>query len=80
MIKVDIILTARGEQTKEAWLWRLGQDFNVIVNIIKANVEPDFGWIHCQLEGAVEDIQRATAWLMTTGLHVDAQQRSMGVS
>ena len=30
-------------------------------------------------EGPVEEIQRATAWLMTTGLHVDAVQRSMGV-
>jgi len=47
------------------------------VNIVKANVDTDFGWIQICLEGPVEDIQRATAWLMTTGLHVDALQRSV---
>jgi len=28
--------------------------------------------------GPVEEIQRATAWLMTTGLHVEALQRAVG--
>lgn len=77
---VDINLTARREQVNQPWLWRLARDFNVQFNIVKASVEPDYGWIQIQLEGNVEDIQRATAWLMTTGLHVDAVQRSMGVS
>lgn len=77
---VDINLTARREQVNQPWLWRLARDFNVQFNIVKASVEPDYGWIQIQLEGNVEDIQRATAWLMTTGLHVDAVQRSVGVS
>lgn len=76
---VDIHLTARGEQVKSPWIWKLSREFGVTVNVIKASVEPDFGWVHLQLEGPVEEIQRATAWLMTTGLHVDAVQRSMGV-
>ncbi len=78
--KIDITLTAQAEQTQQPFLWKLGQNFNVKVNIIKANVEPDFGWIHVELEGEIEEIQRATAWLMTTGMHVDVKQRSAGVS
>ena len=27
----------------------------------------------------IEEIQRGTAWLMTTGMHVDVLQRSAGV-
>ena len=77
---VDINLTARREQVNQPWIMRLVRDFNVQVNITKASIEPDFGWMQIQLEGSVEEIQRATAWLMTTGLHVDAVQRSMGVS
>ncbi len=76
---VDINLTARREQVTQPWICRLIRDFDVQVNIVKANVEPDFGWMHVELQGAVEEIQRATAWLMTTGMHVDAVQRSVGV-
>lgn len=76
---VDINLTARREQVSQPWIYRLIRDFNVQVNIVKASVEPDFGWMQLQLEGPVEEIQRATAWLMTTGIHVDAVQRSVGV-
>lgn len=78
MTKVDLTISARKEAVAEPWLWRLGQDFKVRVNIVKANVDSDFGWVHVQLEGPVEEIQRATAWLMTTGMHVEAQQRAVG--
>lgn len=79
MASVDVHLTARKDQVGEPWVWQLSRDFNVRVTIVKASVDSDFGWIHVRLDGAVEEIQRATAWLMTTGLHVDAQQRSVGV-
>jgi ABC-type methionine transport system ATPase subunit len=78
MAQVDIALTARKEQVEQPWLWRLCKEFAVQVNIVKANVDTDFGWMLIRLEGPVEEIQRATAWLMTTGMHVDAQQRSVG--
>jgi ABC-type methionine transport system ATPase subunit len=75
MACVDINLSAGKEAVGEPWLWRLGREFNVKVNILKANIDTDFGWAQIRLEGPVEEIQRATAWLMTTGLHVEAMQR-----
>jgi ABC-type methionine transport system ATPase subunit len=78
MATVDINVTAGKEQVQEAWVWQLGKEFNVKVNIRQANVDTDFGWMQLQLEGPIEEIQRATAWLMTTGLHVEAQQRAVG--
>jgi ABC-type methionine transport system ATPase subunit len=78
MASVDINITAGKEQVGEAWIWRLARDFPVKVNIKKANIDTDFGWVQVELEGPVEEIQRATAWLMTTGLHVEAQQRAVG--
>lgn len=82
MTEVDIQLTARGEQVNEPWLWRLGRDFNLQVSITKANIDTDMGWVEIRVKGPVEEIQRATSWLMTTGLHVDVdmKQRSLGVS
>ncbi len=73
-------LTARKETVDEPWLWRLGQEFQIKVNLIKANVDSDYGWVQVKLEGPVEEIQRAIAWLMTTGLHVDSIQRSVGTT
>jgi len=78
MAHVDINVTAGREQVQEPWIWRLSRDFNVRVNLRKANVDSDFGWIQLELEGSIEEIQRATAWLMTTGLTVEALQRAVG--
>ena len=78
MDKVTLNITAGKEQVGEAWLWRLGREFSIKVTIRKANVDEDFGWIQVELEGPLEEVQRATAWLHTTGLHVDPLQRSVG--
>ncbi|MCE9558229.1 MAG: NIL domain-containing protein [Armatimonadetes bacterium] len=77
MAEVDINLTVNGDSVTEPWLWRISKEFNVSVNIIKASIDTDFGWVHMRLVGPIEEIQRATAWLMTTGMHVDAVQRSV---
>ena len=78
MAHVDVNVTAGREQVQEPWIWRHSRDFNVWVNVRKANIDADFGWIQLELEGSIEEIQRATAWLMTTGLTVEALQRAVG--
>lgn len=78
MERIELSLTARKEQVAEPWIWRLSRDFNLKVNILKAQVDTDFGWMQIALEGPLEEIQRAIAWLHTTGLHVDPMQRSVG--
>jgi L-aspartate semialdehyde sulfurtransferase ferredoxin len=78
MAKVDVTLVANSEQVGSPWLWRLAREFSVQVNLKKANVDEDYGWLQIELEGPVEEIQRATAWLMTTGMHVEAHQRAVG--
>lgn len=80
MAQVDINLSARQEQVGQPWIMRLAREFKVEVNIVKASIDSDFGWVQIRLEGPIEEIQRATAWLMTTGLHVEALQRAMGVT
>ena len=78
MAQVDVNVTAGRQHVGEPWLWRLAREFNVKVNIVKANVDSDYGWVQLELEGAVEEIQRAIAWLMTTGMHVESLQRAVG--
>jgi len=78
MTVIKVNLSAGKESVGEPWINRLCRDFNVIVNIVRANVDIDCGFIQVELSGATEDVQRATTWLMTTGLHVEAEQRSVG--
>ena len=78
MTSVDINITAGKEQVGEPWLWKLGRNFNLQVNLRKANIDDDYGWVQVELTGPIEEIQRATAWLMTTGMHVEALQRAVG--
>lgn len=80
MPTVDINVRAGREAIASAWVSTLCRDFNINVRILKANVDADFGWLELQFEGPVEEIQRATAWLMTTGIHVEAEQRAVGAS
>ncbi|MDX2064246.1 MAG: NIL domain-containing protein [Fimbriimonadaceae bacterium] len=80
MTQVDVNLSGGRDQIQQPILWRIGREFNVKVNLKKANVDEDFGWVQIELEGPVEDIQRTIAWLMTTGLHVEALQRAVGAA
>lgn len=78
MESVNVQLTAGKQSVGEPWIWRLAKEFNVVINIVRANIDADFGSMEVELRGEVEDIQRAIAWLMTTGMHVEAQRRSVG--
>ena len=78
MPKVDVTLIASGELVNEPWLGRLAREYDLTVNVKKASIDNDYGWMQVELDGPVEEIQRATAWLMTTGLNVEAQQRAVG--
>ncbi|MBI1333961.1 MAG: FeS-binding protein [Armatimonadetes bacterium] len=78
MTSVLVNVSGGSDAAKEPWIWRICKDFNVKVNIVKANVDTDYGSMQIELSGAIEDIQRTIAWLMTTGLHVESQQRAVG--
>lgn len=78
MTSVLVNVSGGSDAAKEPWIWRLGKEFNVKVNLVRANVDSDFGFMQLELSGAVEDIQRSIAWLMTTGLHVESQERAVG--
>lgn len=78
MANVDLNITAGKDAVGEPWMWRLSREFEVQVTIKKATIDEDYGWAQIELEGPIEEIQRATSWLMTTGLHIEAQQRAVG--
>jgi hypothetical protein len=78
MTTVDVNIAAGKDHVGSAWLWRLAKDFDIKVNIRKASIDEDYAWAQVELQGPVEEIQRAIAWLMTTGMNVESLQRAVG--
>jgi hypothetical protein len=72
------IQTRTKDQVSEPILYRVGKDFHVVTNIRRAQVSEDSGYIEVDIEGALEEVQRAISWLKTTGLSVSARQRAVG--
>lgn len=74
------ISTRTPEQVNQPILYRLGKEYDVVTNIRRAQVNEDYGFVEVDIEGSLEEVQRAISWLMTTGLAIDAKQRSVGVN
>ncbi len=72
------ISTRTSDQVDQPIVQRLIKDFDLVANIRRAQVNEDYGFIEVDLEGSLEEVQRAISWLHTTGLHIDAKQRSVG--
>ena len=57
---------------------RIGRDFNIVVNIERAEFDEDEGGsVDLTLSGPLAEVQRAIAFLHTTGVHVNPRQRSV---
>jgi len=52
-------------------IYELGQKFQVVTNIRRANVQEDMGWVVLEVEGADEDIQQGVEWVSSQGVRVD---------
>ena len=52
-------------------IYNLGQKYNVITNIRRADVRDEMGWVILELEGPQDEIQRGVAWVSSLGVRVD---------
>ncbi|MEP6754485.1 MAG: NIL domain-containing protein [Chthonomonadales bacterium] len=79
MSVITVQLNSRTKaQVEEPIISKLAKDFDVTVNIRRAQVNEDYGFVEMDIKGDLEEAQRAVSWLHTTGLNVSAVQRSVG--
>ena len=71
MAKRQVMFTFPQELVKEPIIYNLGQQFKVVTNIRRADVNGDKGWVVLELEGEGEDIERGIAWVTGKGVRVD---------
>jgi len=49
----------------------VAKNFDVVFSIRRANVEAETGWMHLELKGSEEEIERAIAFMQERGVRVD---------
>ena len=52
-------------------IYQLGQQFQVVTNIRRADVRENMGWVVLELEGTDEEIERGVQWVSSMGVRVD---------
>jgi len=66
-----IYLTFPQELIKEPIIFRLGHEFNIVTNIRGASVSDNIGLVALELEGEIEEIDRAIDWLRSKGVEIE---------
>jgi ABC-type methionine transport system ATPase subunit len=71
MSKRRVMFTFREEHIPEPIIYNLGQQYNLVTNILRANISEDEGWLALELEGEENDIEQGVAWVTSKGIRVD---------
>ena len=71
MAKRQVMFTFPQELIKEPIIYNLGQKFNVVTNVRRADISENKGWVVLELEGAEEDIKQGLTWVTGLGVRVD---------
>jgi hypothetical protein len=72
------MLTYSPELSSEPIIYTLGQQFNLVTNIHRADATEDRGWIELELEGAEKDIEAGIAWAISRGVRIDPVGETAG--
>ena len=71
MAKRRVKFTFPVDKITEPVIYELGQKFNIVTNIRRADVREDMGWVVLELEGDEEEITTGLDWVISTGVRVD---------
>ena len=55
-------------------IYELGKQYNLITNVRRADVTDDRGWVVLEIDGPIEEIERALTWVAEKGVRVDPVQ------
>ncbi len=68
MPAVNVFLNATFPYVGEPVIWRLGKLFNVVTNILRAQVTEEYGQVTLVIEGSTSEIEQAVDYLHTLGI------------
>ena len=71
MAKRRLVLTFPEELMRDPIIYNLGQQFNVVTNILRADVTEERGWVLLELDGKNKDIEAGITWIISRGVRVE---------
>jgi ABC-type methionine transport system ATPase subunit len=71
MAIIRVQLTFTKESIKKPVIYEIGQQFDVVTNIRRANVTATSGWVVLEISGELKEIERAIEHLKDLGVRVD---------
>ena len=71
MTKRRLVLTFPEELLREPIIYNLGQQFNLVTNILRADVTDERGWVVLELDGQDEDVEAGISWAISRGVRVE---------
>lgn len=77
MARLRVRLTFPAHLIQEPILYRLVKDFDIVINIRRADVKADYGWVALEMEAAEDTLDRGVAWLKQRGVQVDPIERDV---
>ena len=77
MARMRIRLTFPAALIQEPIVYRLVKDFDIVINIRRADVKADHGWMVLELEGAEGALELGVKWLKDKGVQVDPIERDV---
>jgi len=72
MAKRRVMFTFPEELIREPVIYNLSQQFNIVTNILRADVTEDRGWVVLELDGEDEDIEAGITWATSRGVRVES--------
>ncbi len=78
MSRMRVRLTFPPALIQQPIVYRLVKDFDIVINIRRADVKEDCGWMALELEAEDEKtLAKGVAWLKATGVQVDPIERDV---
>jgi len=71
MTKIRLSLRFPKELVTKPIIYELSHDFKVVTNIRRANIDEEIGWMILELEGEMDEIERAMGNLDQQGVKVE---------
>ncbi len=71
MVKRQVMFTFPQQQLKEPIIFNLSHQFQIVTNILQADITDDKGWMMLELEGDSEEIEQGITWVTARGVRVE---------
>ncbi len=71
MASKRVHLTFTKEHVREPILWQIGQEFSIIMNIRRADIQQDMGWVELEMNGESDSLEKALKAFQNLGVRVD---------